>query len=70
MAMTLEAHSHALPLRDAVRAIYEAVYPSEEWSPLGFEEAEKHDTVHYRNALTAARSASMLLSDSGDGRLL
>jgi hypothetical protein len=58
------------PLRDAVRAIYDAVYPTEDWASVGFEEAELLDTIHYRNAVTAARSASMLLSDSGDGRLL
>lgn len=58
------------PLRDTARAIYDTVYPSEEWTPVGFDEAERHDTVHYRNALSAARMASMLLSDSGDGRLL
>jgi hypothetical protein len=58
------------PLRDTARAIYDTVYPSEEWTPVGFDEAERHDTVHYRNAISAARMASMLLSDSGDGRLL
>lgn len=57
-------------LRDAAKAIYDAVYPSSDWTPVGFEEAERYDTVHYRNALTAARSASMLLSETGDGRLL
>jgi hypothetical protein len=57
-------------IREATKAIYDTVYPSEDWTPLGFEEAERHDTVHYRNALSAARSASMFLSDSGDGRLL
>jgi hypothetical protein len=58
------------PLREAARAIYEAVYPSEEWTPVGFDEAERHETVHYRNALSAARTASMLFSETGDGRLL
>ncbi len=57
-------------LRDATRAIYDTVYPGEEWAPVGFEEAERCDTVHYRNALSAARQASMLLSDTGAGRLL
>jgi len=58
------------PLRETARAIYDAVYPSSEWAPVGFDDAEKHDTVHYRNAITAARTASMLLSETGDGRLL
>lgn len=57
-------------LRDTARAIYDAVYPGEEWAPVGFEEAERCETVHYRNALSAARQASMLLSETGDGRLL
>lgn len=48
----------------------DAVCPSEEWAPVGFDDAERHDTVHYRNALSAARSASMLLSETGAGRLL
>lgn len=57
-------------LRDAARAIYDAVYPGEDWAPVDFEEAERCETVHYRNAIAAARQASMLLSETGDGRLL
>lgn len=45
------------PAREAVRAIYDAVYPGEEWTPVAFDEAERFETVHYRNAVTAARSA-------------
>lgn len=58
------------PLREAARAIYDAVYPSAEWTPVSFDEAERFDTVHYRNAVSAARTASMLFSETGDGRLL
>jgi hypothetical protein len=58
------------PLREAARAIYQAVYPNEEWTCVGFDEAERFDTVHYRNAISAARTASMLFSETGDGRLL
>lgn len=47
----------AAPTREAVRAIYDAVYPGEEWMPVPFDEAERFETVHYRNAVTAARSA-------------
>lgn len=57
-------------LRDATRAIYDTVYPGDEWASVGFEEAERCETVHYRNALSAARQAGMLLSETGDGRLL
>ena len=42
-------------LREAARAIYNTVYPSEEWTPIKFEEAERLETVHYRIAVTAAR---------------
>lgn len=66
----MDCQASPQPLREAARVIYEAVYPSSEWTPVGFEEAERFETVHYRNALAAARSASMFLSDSGDGRLL
>lgn len=51
-------------LRATARAIYDAVYPSEEWAPVGFEEAEKFGTIHYRNAVAAAQDArAQLLSD-------
>ena len=43
------------PLREAARVIYENVYPSEEWTPVPFDEAERLQTVHYRNAVSAAR---------------
>jgi hypothetical protein len=43
------------PLRLAARSIYDTVYPSEEWTPVPFEEAERLETVHYRNAVAAAR---------------
>ena len=47
---------HDLCLRAAARAIYNACYPSEEWAPVGFEEAERRDTIHYRHAVQAAQS--------------
>ena len=49
------AEHHQVPLRAAARAIYETVYPSEEWTPVTFDEAERLGTVHYRNAIAAAR---------------
>ena len=52
-------HDHQL--RAAARAIYDAVYPSEEWTPVPFDEAEKFGTVHYRNAVAAAREARVQL---------
>lgn len=50
---------HDTQLRDAARAIYEAVYPGEEWSPLRFEDAERFGSVHYRNAVDAARKVRL-----------
>lgn len=55
---------HDVPLRAAARAIYDTVYPSEEWAPVGFDEAERHGTVHYRQAVEAAQQARLRLSSS------
>lgn len=49
-------------MREAARAIYEKVYPGEEWTPVPFDEAERHRTVHYRNAVAAALSARACLT--------
>lgn len=56
---------HDLQLRAAARAIYDACYPSEDWAPVGFEEAERFRTVHYRQAVGAAQQARVVLGDSG-----
>ncbi|MDE1917617.1 MAG: hypothetical protein KGH96_16185 [Sphingomonadales bacterium] len=56
---------HDTQLRAAARAIFETVYPTDEWSPVNFEDAELHRTVHYRQAVDAARQARMLLGDPG-----
>ena len=48
-------------LRSAANAIYE-VHPSDDWSPLPFEEAERFGTVHYRQAVGAAQRAKAVLS--------
>jgi hypothetical protein len=53
---------HDLRLRAAARAIYDACYPPEEWAPVAFEEAERHGTIHYRQAVEAARHARSLLA--------
>jgi hypothetical protein len=37
-------------LRAATRAIFDACYPSEDWSPVGFEEAESFGAIHYQQA--------------------
>ena len=53
---------HDLQLRAAARVIYEAVYPSDEWAPWSFDEAERYGTVHYRQAIGAAQSARAVLN--------
>ena len=50
---------HDVRMREAARAIYNAVYPSEEWAPVTFDEAEQHQSVHYRNAVAAAQDARL-----------
>jgi hypothetical protein len=53
---------HNLQLRAAARAIYDACYPSKEWAPVGFDEAERFRTVHYRQAVGAAQQARVALT--------
>lgn len=53
---------HDLQLRAAARAIYENVYPSDEWAPISFEEAERYGTIHYRQAVGAAQHARAVLA--------
>jgi hypothetical protein len=50
---------HDLRLRAAARAIFETVYPTDDWTPVCFDEAERHGTVHYRQAVDAARRAQL-----------
>jgi hypothetical protein len=57
---------HDLQLRAAARAIYDACYPSEEWAPCSFDEAERHGTVHYRQAVGAAQQARAVLASRGE----
>jgi hypothetical protein len=52
---------HDLQLRAAARAIYDACYPTEEWAPVSFDEAERLGTVHYRHAVGAAQEARCVL---------
>lgn len=48
-------------LRAAARAIYDACYPSEDRALVGFDEAERFRTVHYRQAVGAAQQARVEL---------
>jgi hypothetical protein len=55
-----------LRLRAAANVIYNAVYPGEEWTPLSFEEAERYETPHYRQAVAAALLARPVLADRAE----
>jgi hypothetical protein len=44
-----------LQLVAAARAIFDACYPTDDWSPFTFEEARRYGTVHYRQAVEAAQ---------------
>lgn len=61
---------HDVRLRAAARAIFAACYPSEDWSPVTFEEAERYKTIHYRQAIDAAQQARAELSAPAQPRLL
>jgi len=57
---------HDLQLRAAARVIYDACYPSEDWAPVGFDDAERFKTIHYRQAVGAAQQARAMLADRAD----
>ena len=59
-----------LQLRAAARAIYDVCYPGEEWSPLGFDEAERCGTVHYCQAVDAAQQARWVYDDYAELELI
>jgi hypothetical protein len=43
------------------RAIYDTCFPTEELAPVGFDEAERYGTIHYRRAVEAAQCARLHL---------
>jgi len=57
---------HDPQLRAVARAIYDACYPSEDWAPVGFDDAERFKTIHYRQAVGAAQQARTVLADGTD----
>lgn len=61
---------HDLRLRAAASVIYDAVYPGEEWTPASFEEAERRETVHYRQAVEAALLVRSVLTDRAEQLVL
>lgn len=57
---------HDICLRAVARAIYDACYPTDELAPVGFEDAERYGTIHYRRAAEAAQKARMHLQCDRD----
>jgi hypothetical protein len=57
---------HDLWLRAAASVIYDAVYPGPEWAPVSFEEAERRETIHYRQAVEAALLVRPVLADRAE----
>lgn len=53
---------HDPRLRATARAIYDACYPTDDFAPLAFDEAEKGGTIHYRQAVDAALNAQAILA--------
>ena len=60
---------HDVRLRAAARAIFDACYPSDDWSPVRFEEAERFGTIHYRQAVDAALRARSTLAEAAVAQL-
>jgi hypothetical protein len=57
---------HDMRLRAAASVIYDAVYPGPEWSPVTFEQAERLETIHYRQAVEAALLVRPVLADRAE----
>jgi len=57
---------HDTRLRAAARAIYDACFPTEEIAPVGFDQAERFRTIHYRRAVEAAQACFAIRADGGE----
>jgi hypothetical protein len=57
---------HDARLRAAASVIYESCYPGEEWTPVSFEDAERYQTIHYRQAVKAAQRVRPVLIDQAE----
>jgi hypothetical protein len=57
---------HDVRLRAAANVIYDAVYPGPEWAPISFGQAERLETVHYRQAVEAALLVRPVLADRAE----
>lgn len=59
---------HDTKLRAAARAIYDACYPTDDFAPVGFDDAERYRTLHYRQAVEAAQKARLHLADGREAQ--
>lgn len=57
---------HDLRLRAAASVIYDACYPTEEWAHVNFDEAERLETLHYRQAVEAALLARPIFASQAE----
>jgi hypothetical protein len=57
---------HDLQLRAAARAIYETCYAGEQGQRTSFEEAERNGTPDYRQVVSAAQQARVILAQEGE----
>ena len=53
-------------LRAMARATYDACYPTEDWAPVRFDEAERLGTIHYRQAVEAVLRTRALSAATGE----
>ncbi|MBD3768182.1 MAG: hypothetical protein IE928_09605 [Gammaproteobacteria bacterium] len=54
---------HDVRLRAAARAIFDAVYPTDDFTPVAFDQAERFETIHYRRAVEAAQACFLVVGD-------
>ena len=57
---------HDRRLRAAAHAVYDAVYPTDELAPVGFDQSEKYGRIHYRRSVDAARACFSVRADEGE----
>lgn len=53
-------------LRAMARATCDACYPTEDWAPVRFDEAERLGTIHYRQAVEAVLRTRALSATTGE----
>jgi hypothetical protein len=57
---------HDPRLRATARVIYDAWFPTEDTAPVGFDQAERFGTIHYRRAVEAAQECIRTVAQQGE----